>query len=125
MDKIEVGGLAWVSEPWREVHRRSQNPSTTEGRSHLSPAFPDFLSTLPPTMSTTLIIPFKKALLERQGIKEGRETDFPSVCSLPKWPQWPGPGQAKTASQELHPSLQHGWQGPTHVSHHLLPSLAC
>lgn len=59
----------------------SQNPSTTEGGAHLSPEFPDFLSTLPPSMSTTLIVSFKKVLLERRSIKEGRDR-FP-ICLFP------------------------------------------
>lgn len=36
--------------------------------------------------------------------EEETGVDFPSVDSVPKWPEWPGPGLAKGSSQEFYPT---------------------
>lgn len=50
------------------------------------------------------------------------EKGLPSTGPLPKWPQQPGLCQAKAKSQELHPALPRGWQGPKYSDHCLQPS---
>lgn len=55
--------------------------------------------------------------------REG-EADLSTTGSLPEKLQWLSLSKAKVRSQELHPSLPHGRQGPKDVSHLPLPSQA-
>lgn len=44
--------------------------------------------------------------------ESGRESEIDLYAVLlPKWPRWLRADPGQTISLELHPSLQHGWQG--------------
>lgn len=61
----------------------------------------------------------RQSLGERErGMERGRKGDL-LANSFPKWQQQPVLGQAEAVSQELNPSLTHGWQG---YLDHLQPS---
>lgn len=47
------------------------------------------------------------------------------VCMSINLPKCLGWGQGKAKSWESHSDILHGWQGPSYVSHHLLPARVC
>lgn len=51
-----------------------------------------------------------------------RKKNLPFASPFHKHPRWPLSG-AESKSQELNPSLPHGWQGHKYLSHHLLSSV--
>lgn len=74
-------------------------------------------------------------LRDREGVREGgeekrgwgkREKERKITCCFtPSMMSFPWLG-VKAGSQKLNPCLPHGWQGPRHISHHLvLPAPWC
>lgn len=57
------------------------------------------------------------------SFERGREREWSSsTSSFTKCLQQPWLGHTEGKSEEVYPSVLHGWQAPNYFSHHLLPS---